>query len=103
MNKIGSIDPVTGPLSREELRKLANAPFGTAIKEIRKFDPMYGRAPGEKIEWKVICKSNMEGRAYVKAASKKEAEALADKLGCNDVDWGTYSDDFEILSIEPHK
>ncbi len=101
MNKIAKADPVTGPLTREELAALVAAPYGEATKAIRKHDPFWGLEAGAKIEWKVRCRSNADGVAYIKAASQKEADALADDLTESDVDWG-YDDDFEVLSVEPH-
>ena len=97
-----SHDPVTGPLTRERLRELAAMPFGAAIKEIRKIDPYYGLKDGEKIEFEVTVTGRLQGRAWVKASSKEEAEKLADKLNEGDCDWGGYScDDFEIIDVQP--
>lgn len=100
MNKIAKADPVTGPLSRAELAALVAAPFGEAGKAIRKHDPFWGLAAGEKVEWEVKCKAKKRGVAYVKAASEKEAHKLAEELTDFDVDWGD-DDNFEILSVEP--
>src|ERR1035437_3871322 len=50
-------DPITGPLSREQFKALVDAPFGHATKEIRKIDPLYGRADGEKFEFEVRCRA----------------------------------------------
>ena len=96
-------DPSTGPLSREEFKKLVEAPHGQARREIQKVDPLFGRSPGEKIEWRVRCRADMHGTAFVKAATEQEAEALADELTSNDVDWDTYSDDIEIWDVSPAK
>lgn len=80
MNKFVPLDPVSGPLSKDELRALVDAPFGQATKIIRRHDPLYGRAPGEKIRWKVRLEGHMQGTAYVEAATEKEASDLADKI-----------------------
>jgi hypothetical protein len=42
---------------------------------------------GEKISWRVEATAECEGVAYVEAASKEEAEALADDLGAAAFDW----------------
>lgn len=65
------IDPVTGPLSREEFARLVQAPFGKAIEAIREYDPQYGRQPGEKFRWKLTARCEMQGVAYVMAADEK--------------------------------
>lgn len=104
MNKMpAKLDPVTGPLSRDEFMELAGAPFGAAAKRIRDFDPFFGRGDGEKIRWKVKCRGDMHGTAYIEAASEKEANNLADNLSEAEVDWDGGSDDFEILSVEPDR
>ena len=97
-----ALDPVTGPLSREELAALAAAPAGVAAEKIREHDPFWGRGDGEKIRWKVTGRSNAKVEAYVMAASQEEANELADKLGdaeFDEVGWG----DIEIDSIEPDR
>lgn len=96
-----SMDPITGPMPRAEFKALVEAPFGEATKAIRKYDPLFGRKPGEKLKWEVRCRSTMEGWAYVEAENEDEADKLAAKLSCNDVDWCDYSDDFEVLDITP--
>lgn len=99
------LDPVTGPLTREQIRELAQAPFGTARAEIQKHDPFWGLTEGEKIEFEVICKGRIEGRAYIKATSQEEADGLAYDLTEAEIDWdfGGASDDFNINSIKPRK
>ena len=98
-----SLDPVTGPIARDAFAKLVDLPFGKAALEIRKFDPMWGLPPGTTIDWRVECKGNLTGVAYVKAASRKEAENLANDLSDAEVDWDICPDDFEIISIEPDR
>lgn len=97
-------DPVTGPLSRQQLAELASAPFGAATEAIRKHDPLWGRSEGEKINWAVTVKRSRrdEGRAVVQASSQKEAAMLADDLTDDDIDWDEDCD-FEIVSVEPAK
>lgn len=98
------LDPVTGPLSRDELSELVKAPFGEAVKVIREYDPQYGRAPGEKYRWKIVARCEMEGTAYVMAADEKEANKLADDITDGAFDWDApWSSDLEIVSVEPDK
>ena len=97
------MDRVTGPLSREELRALAQAPFGEAAKVIRKFDPLFGRTEGEKFEWEVTCEGDLRGTAYVMAATQEEADELADKLDCAEIDWSDYGVGHTVISVEPKK
>lgn len=101
MNKIAKLDPVSGPLSREELKVLCDAPFGKATERIREFDPFFGRKEGEKIRFKVECRSDMNGTAYVEAANQEEADDLADNLTASEIDWDYGDNDFEIVSVEP--
>jgi hypothetical protein len=103
IGKMTMNDPSTGPLSRETFKKLVDAPYGQAKKEIQKIDPLYGREPGELIEWKVRFRADMMGTAFVKATSEEEAENLAAELSPNDVDWDTYTDDFDVIDVEPSR
>ncbi len=98
-----SRDPSTGPVPREQFFALVNAPFGEAAKKIRKFAPMFGRADGEKITWRVECTGTMTGTAFVEACSEEEAVEAADNLTAADVDWDGGSDDIEVqnVTVEP--
>jgi hypothetical protein len=96
-------DPISGPMPRDQFRELVDAPFGAATKAIRKYDPQFGRADGEKFRWRVHAESTMRGSAYVMASSQEEADDLAADLDCNDFDWCDYSSDFDVLEVEPHE
>lgn len=82
-------DPISGPMPREEFQKLVDAPYGAALTEIRKYDPLYGRKPGEKIKWRVTLEREIAevGTAYIEAETKEDAEKLADKLTEAQIDW----------------
>jgi hypothetical protein len=82
-------DKITGPLSREEFRALSTAPFGTATDVIRKYDPLYGRQPGEKIRWLVTLTREVPERGYatVIAETEEEAAQLAANLTETEIDW----------------
>lgn len=90
-------DPVTGPLTRDKLKELAEAPHGVATQTIRRFDPLWGRRPGEKFRWLVT--ATCEVRAYVEAADKEEAMRLACNLEDNEFGMDDF-DEIEIVSVE---
>jgi hypothetical protein len=97
-----SLDPSTGPIPRDEFVKLVNAPYGEALKGIRKYDPLWGRQPGEKIKWKVKCRTVgiRYGEAEVEATSEQHAKKLAENLTYDEVEWDWDEDDFEIVKVE---
>jgi hypothetical protein len=82
----------TGPISADEMRALADAPYGKAAEELRKHDPFWGRGEGEIIKWRVDLSKHvtMIGHVVVEAASEKEAEALADAIPDEKVQWEPY-------------
>lgn len=98
-------NPSTGPLDRETLLALANAPFGKAKEAIREHDPQWGRDLGEKFDWKITARRDGADRgiAYVKASCQKEADALADALTSCDIEWDCDDDGFFIEAVEPAK
>lgn len=98
-------NPSTGPLDPETLKALAEAPFGKAAETIRKYDPQWGRRPGEKFDWEVTVRRSGadRGTAIIKAASQEEADALADDLTESEIDWDFDSDGFEVETVEPAK
>lgn len=81
----------TGPMTSEQLKALADAPHGHALKEIRKFDPLYGRlsGEGELIKWRVKLTKEVQavGFVTVEAATKEDAEALAEEVDDHKVEW----------------
>lgn len=93
-------DPVTGPIPRETFAKLVAAPHGEAARTIRQYDPLWGKAPGEKVRWKVECTAKQFGTAYVEASSQEEADKLADELDSGEVDWCYDDDGLTIISVE---
>jgi hypothetical protein len=95
------LDPSTGPIPREEFAKLLSAPYGEAAKRIRRYDPMWGRADGEKIKWRVEVTGQITGSAYVEASSEDEASKAAENLSAAEIDWDGGREDFQVLSIEP--
>lgn len=98
-------DPITGPISKREFKALVEAPHGEAQKVIRKYDPLYGLAPGVEVTWWVTFERHARetGRATVKAATLKEAQELAEEMNANQIDWEPdyrSSDCGEIVSVE---
>lgn len=99
-------DPATGPIPRDKFAEIIAAPFGEAAKLIRKFDPLWGRVPGEIIKWRVVVEREVTetGVAYVKAATKEEAMKLADNLPDTEFSWeptGGFGPDYTALAVEP--
>lgn len=99
------LDPVTGPIPRDEFSKLVVAPYGQALKEIRKYDPLYGRITGEKFKWAVRFTREVEeeGWGYVEAATEEEVIELGKKLKAKDLNWdaGDYVGMPTFDSVEP--
>ena|SRR6185369_2183282 len=98
-----AFDPVTGPISRSEFAELVAAPYGEATKRIRKYDPLYGRAPGEKVRYRVEASGRMVGTGYVEASSQEEADRLADELTDASFDWQDSGSGFDIILVELDK
>lgn len=97
-------DPITGPLPREKLRELVDAPYGEATQVLRQYDPEWGLKPGQKIEWEVVVERDVTGLgvAHVMAGSLKEAEKLTDDLCNSDIDWDDDGfQDFVVKSVKP--
>ena len=95
-----------GPLSAEQFQTLVDAPFGKALQTLRQYDPMWGRAPGETIRWRVTVSRLVRevGTAYVEAASEREAENLAANLDDRQINWdwdSCNSNDEMVESVEP--
>jgi hypothetical protein len=103
------LDPVTGPLSREEFAALVAAPYGAAANAIRKHDPLYGiKEDGEPIKWEVYAtrRATEEGYAEVAASSIEEALELAGKLKSSAFSWDcghVYDDAPNIQEVTPKR
>lgn len=91
----------SGPLTPDELKALAEAPYGEATKAIRKHDPLFGRKPGEDIRWRVEATNVSIMVAYVHAENEEEAQRLAEKLNSCAWKFSRANEDFEIISVEP--
>ncbi len=98
------LDPVSGPISREELRALVDAPHGDAREIIREHDPFWGLPEGTKIEFEVEVRAEVIGGAAVKAASLEEAKKLAQNLTRDDIEFDTYelrNCDWTVETVNP--
>lgn len=100
--------PISGPISPDELKSLADLPYGQATIELRKHDPLYGVKPGQKIEWivRVSCETKMEGYVTVKADSEEEAIRKAERVPASTIDWnfsGYDDEEVEACHAEPKK
>ncbi|GHA15383.1 hypothetical protein GCM10007989_07690 [Devosia pacifica] len=84
--------PATGPISPDELRRIADMPYGAAQAELQKHDPLWGKLPreeGEQIEWKVFVTQEVTMEAFVRvtAASAEEAMEIAETMPEGDFSW----------------
>lgn len=96
----------SGPISPEELQRIAELPYGQAQRELRKHDPMYGVKPGDKIKFTVELVTHARLRAYttVEAESEEEAMKIAEKISPHNLDFeydGDGRDDVEAVSASP--
>lgn len=93
-------DPVSGPIPRDKFVEMVNLPYGEACKAIRKYDPMFGRQPGENIKWRVKYSRTLyeEGYATIEATSEDEAEKIAADLPDYNISWSC--DDSDMAQIE---
>lgn len=78
-----------GPIPPAEFKALVACPYGEAKKAIRKYDPLFGLEPGEKIKFHVRLERTVDetGYAEVEASTKEEAEKLAADLDDAQIDW----------------
>lgn len=99
-----SDDPVSGPMPREKLRALAEAPHGDARDVIRQYDPFWGLPPGATIEYEVELRADVSGYALVKASSIEEARKLAANLNKHEVEFDpSDAADWKVMRVEPVK
>lgn len=77
-----------GPLTIDRLKELADAPMGAATKALREHDPLWGRALGEKIKWRIEYEQcvTMGGYKIIEAESEDEAMKIFDKMEDSELD-----------------
>jgi hypothetical protein len=92
--------PSTGPLTPEQLKELAQAPFGAGREAIREHDPYWGRARGEKFKWRVEVSTTACGEAYVMAEDEEEAEELADALDDSAIEYTEFGR-LNVVRVKP--
>lgn len=96
----------TGPISQEEMQRIAELPYGMAAPELRKHDPLWGRSSGEAFPWRVRFVETVQMEGFVTVQAKTEKEALdaagslaaAGKVICDSF---VSSDDMDIGWAEP--
>lgn len=94
-----------GPITSDDMLAAIAAPAGGAAKIIRKSDPMWGREPGEEIEWRVRLRAKrpLSGTVIVSATSAKEAMQRAEDLDSWAIDWDDGDEtDIEAIEARPH-
>jgi hypothetical protein len=97
------LDPSTGPITREQFKRIVDAPFGAAGEMIRKYDPLWGLKPGEKMEWEVTVQRMQQGTVIVKAATEEEAQNMAGEVNESDVNWDSRDDEMEVVEVRLKK
>lgn len=102
--------PISGPISPEELKALAELPYGKAQDELRKHDPAWGLSTPDKplIKWAVTLTANMPVYAEVEVEAPDEATArkMALQMDIPDRDWErdfSSPDDIDVESLESAK
>jgi hypothetical protein len=102
--------PATGPISPEELQRIASLPYGHAQHELQKHDPLWGKlsrdddAPAKPIKWKVFVTQQvtMEAYAHVEAATEEDALEIARTMREGEFSWDfNSSDSVEVQYAEP--
>ncbi|MBO9589577.1 hypothetical protein [Devosia sp.] len=101
--------PVSGPISPEELQRIAELPYGKASAELRKHDPAWGltTADNPNIKWDVVLIASVPVTTVVtvEAPDEKTAQklAMATKVHRNDWEVDTYAsiEDIEVESTVP--
>lgn len=103
--------PATGPISPEELQRIASLPHGKAGEALRKHDPAWGLASADNpiLKWEVTLTANVPAYAMVEveAATEAEARKLALSMKVPRLDWEVddygYADDIEVDEVTPVK
>lgn len=101
--------PATGPISPEQMRALADAPYGKAGEVLRKYDPAWGlsgpEAPLRKYD--VTLSAMLPATAYieVEATNPEQARKIAMQERYSNLDWDIDGspEDVEICDVAPRK
>jgi hypothetical protein len=88
-------DPASGPITVDELKALADAPYGKAGETLRKHDPLWGRFSGDLDDpapirkWRVFVTQEVTMEAYVTVEARTEEEAceIAECLPAGEFSW----------------
>ena len=103
--------PISGPITPEELQRIAELPYGKAAEALRKHDPVWGLATAEKpnIKWEVTLTGTFYGTAtvQVEASTQADAQRLALDMEIPRRDWemDRYSapEEIEVDETKPVK
>jgi hypothetical protein len=103
--------PATGPISPEEMARIAALPYGKAHEELRKHDPAWGLATADNpvLKWEVTLTSMVPAYTLVEVEAATEQEARKIALGTKvarsewEVDDYGYAEDIEVDEITPVK
>lgn len=83
--------PATGPISPEQMRALADAPYGKAAEVLRKHDPAWGMSDPDRPlrKYDVILTAMMPASAVVEveATSPEQARKIAMSERFSNLDW----------------
>jgi hypothetical protein len=103
--------PATGPITPEEMARIAALPYGKAHEELRKHDPAWGLATADNpiLKWEITLSGSAPVYALVEveAADEETARKLAlrERVPSSDWDLDTldYVDDIEVFEVRALK
>jgi hypothetical protein len=101
--------PATGPISPEQMRALADAPYGKAAEVLRKHDPAWGlSSPDNPLrKYDVILSAMLPASALVEieATSPEQARKIAMAERFSNLDWDVDGnpEDVEVQEVEARK
>jgi hypothetical protein len=101
--------PATGPISPEQMRALADAPYGKAAEVLRRHDPAWGLsgpdAPLRKYEVTLTAMLPATAVVEVEATNPEQAKKIAMQERFANLDWDVDGgpEDVEVQDVEVRK
>lgn len=101
--------PATGPITPEQMRALADAPFGKAAEALRKHDPAWGLAspdnPLRKYDVTLTAMLPATAVVEVEATNPDQARKIAMQERFSSLDWDIDGnpEDVEVVDVETRK
>lgn len=101
--------PATGPITPEQMRALADAPFGKAAEVLRLHDPAWGLAsegnPLRKYDVTLVAMLPAYAVVTVEATTEDQARTIAMKERFANLDWDVNGnpEDVEVDEVETRK